>query len=72
MDRRYQQLRDAALELAEHPRSSSARETLLHMLNHKLCKTCWKELPLTDFGKQESTFDGYRNHCKVCRSEARR
>lgn len=72
MDRRYEQLATAAMEVVEHPRSKHALETLRHMLTHKQCKTCWKELPHTEFGKQESTFDGYRNHCKTCRSEARR
>lgn len=72
MDRRYKQLVEASLALAEQPRSQRARDKLLHMLNYKMCRTCWEEKPVSEFGKQESTFDGYRNHCKTCRSEARR
>lgn len=72
MDRRYERLVEAARALAKQPRSKYAHAKLSHMLDFKICRMCQKEKSFSEFGKQETTFDGYRNHCKVCRSEARR
>lgn len=71
MDRRYERLAEAAQEVLDKPRSQAARDKLSHILNFKMCKTCWTEKPFSEFGKQKTTFDGHRNHCKKCRSEAR-
>lgn len=35
----------------------------------KVCKRCLEEKPLTEFNKQATTKDGYKNYCKPCVSE---
>ena len=37
----------------------------------KVCKSCNKELPLSNFTKSKMTKDGYENKCKECRNKAR-
>lgn len=69
MDRRYQEFREAVQFLLEHPRSIAAQDKVRHMLEFKVCKKCWKELPIEEFGKQDASFDGLRTYCKRCRSE---
>lgn len=69
MDRRYEQLREAVQNLLDHPRSIVARDRVIHLMNFKKCKKCWRELPISEFGEQEASFDGLRTHCKKCRSE---
>lgn len=37
----------------------------------KTCRRCGEEKPLTEFYKNPSAADGYRNHCKACPSAGR-
>lgn len=38
----------------------------------KVCKSCKKELTLSNFGKSKNVKDGYENICKECRLEQRK
>lgn len=34
----------------------------------KVCDKCGEEKPLTEFGHDKSSHDGYKNICKSCRA----
>lgn len=37
-------------------------------MNSKICNTCKKEKPLSDFHKNISRKDGFSHRCKICRN----
>lgn len=36
----------------------------------KICKTCLREKPITEFNRHSSTKDGHRNDCAKCTAES--
>lgn len=36
----------------------------------KVCTTCGKELPITEFYPKKGSSDGYQHHCKECHKES--
>lgn len=41
------------------------------MITHKVCKSCGKNLEISNFTKSKQVKDGYENKCKVCRRKQR-
>jgi hypothetical protein len=42
------------------------------MINCKICNTCNKEIPISEFNRNSKAADGRQGYCKVCQSEKRR
>lgn len=42
------------------------------MITHKVCKSCGKNLEVSNFTKSKNVKDGYENKCKICRANARK
>lgn len=41
-------------------------------ITHKKCRTCQRILPINEFYKNKSSYDGYANECKQCGHETLR
>lgn len=42
------------------------------MITNKICKSCGKNLEVSNFTKSKNVKDGYENKCKACRAEAKK
>lgn len=61
----YLERRIGQLESQDPPQTVAKQETK----DTKRCNTCGKTRPLSEFGKNRATADGYANKCKQCKKD---